>query len=43
VLAVWKLGATPQQISSRLPAAERRAITDLANASLIVGARHCHV
>ena len=37
VLATWKLGATPQPISSRLPAAERRAIIDLANPSLIVG------
>ena len=37
MLAVWKLGATPQPISSRLPAAERRAIIDLANPSLIVG------
>jgi bile acid-coenzyme A ligase len=36
-LAVWKLGATPQPISSRLPAAERRAIIDLANPSLVVG------
>src|SRR5688572_7804516 len=30
VVAVWKLGATPQPISSRLPPAERRAIIDLA-------------
>src|SRR5215467_14490982 len=37
VLAVWKLGATPQPVSSRLPAAERRAIIDLANPSLVVG------
>ena len=37
VLAVWKLGATPQPISSRLPARERRAIIDLANPSLVVG------
>ena len=37
VLAVWKLGATPQPISSRVPAAERRAIIDLANPALIVG------
>ncbi len=29
-IAAWKLGATPQPISSRLPAAERRAIVDLA-------------
>lgn len=37
VLAVWKLGATPQPISSRLPARERRALIDLANPSLVVG------
>ena len=37
VLAVWKLGATPQPISSRLPTAERCAIIDLANPSLVVG------
>lgn len=36
-LAVWKLGATPQPISSRLPGAERSAIIDLANPSLVVG------
>jgi bile acid-coenzyme A ligase len=36
-VAAWKLGATPQPISSRLPAAERRAIVDLANPSLVVG------
>ncbi|HEU4371832.1 MAG TPA: AMP-binding protein [Methylomirabilota bacterium] len=37
VVATWKLGATPQPISSRLSAAERRAIIDLANPSLVVG------
>src|SRR5262249_17058989 len=36
-VAAWKLGATPQPISSRLPAAERRAIIDLAQPSLVVG------
>jgi bile acid-coenzyme A ligase len=35
--AAWKLGATPQPISSRLPASERSAIIDLANPSLVVG------
>ena len=29
-LATWKLGATPQPISSRLPELERRAIVELA-------------
>jgi bile acid-coenzyme A ligase len=36
-VAAWKLGATPQPISSRLPAAERRAIIDLANPSFVGG------
>jgi bile acid-coenzyme A ligase len=36
-VAAWKLGATPQPISSRLPAAERSAIIELANPSLVVG------
>jgi bile acid-coenzyme A ligase len=36
-VATWKLGATPQPISSRLSALERRAIIDLANPSLVVG------
>ena len=37
VIAVWKLGATPQPVSWRLPAAEREAIVELADASLVVG------
>jgi bile acid-coenzyme A ligase len=37
IVAVWKLGATPQPISSRLPSAERRAIVELADPSLVVG------
>src|SRR5207253_7042420 len=36
-LAVSKLGATPQPISSRLPATERSAIIALANPALVVG------
>lgn len=36
-IAAWKLGATPQPISSRLPAAERTAIIELAAPSLVVG------
>jgi len=36
-LATWKLGATPQPISSRLPALERRAILELARPALAVG------
>jgi len=37
-LAVWKLGASPQPISARLPAKEREAIVALAKPALIVGA-----
>jgi bile acid-coenzyme A ligase len=36
-LAVWKLGGSPQPISARLPAQERRAIVELAKPALIVG------
>jgi len=36
-LALWKLGATPQPISSRLPELERRAIVELAQPRLVVG------
>lgn len=35
--AIWKLGATPQPVSSRLPLAEREAIVELADSRLIVG------
>jgi bile acid-coenzyme A ligase len=37
-LAIWKLGATPQPISSKLPELERRAIVELARPALVVGA-----
>jgi bile acid-coenzyme A ligase len=36
-LAVWKLGATPQPVSSRLPEIEREAIIELASPALLVG------
>lgn len=36
-LATWKLGATPQPVSARLPAFEREQIIDLANPALVVG------
>jgi bile acid-coenzyme A ligase len=36
-LAVWKLGAIPQPVSSRLPARERHAIIELADPALVVG------
>ena len=35
--AIWKLGATVQPISSKLPKRERDAIIELANPSLLVG------
>ena len=38
-VATWKLGATPQPISARLPETERRAIVDLADPALVVGQR----
>ena len=36
-VATWKLGATPQPISSRLPRVERDAIVALAKPALVVG------
>jgi bile acid-coenzyme A ligase len=36
-IAAWKLGATPQPVSARLPFAERQAIVELANPALVVG------
>jgi len=36
--AIWKLGASPQPISARLPEAERRAIVALAEPGLVLGA-----
>lgn len=36
--ATWKLGATPQPISARLPLAEREVIVEVAAPSLVVGA-----
>ncbi|HSL57665.1 MAG TPA: AMP-binding protein [Acidimicrobiales bacterium] len=36
-LAVWKLGATPQPVSARLPARERDAIVELADPPIVVG------
>ena len=35
--AAWKLGAVPQPVSSRLPQAERNAILDRAQPSLVFG------
>ncbi len=36
-MAIWKLGATPQPVSARLPERERRAIVELADPSLVIG------
>ena len=36
-IAAWKLGATPQPVSARLPAREREAIVELADPPLVVG------
>jgi bile acid-coenzyme A ligase len=36
-VACWKLGAIPQPVSYRLPAAELQAIVELADARLVVG------
>ena len=38
LFATWKLGATPQPVSPKLPKLERDAIVELANPSLVVGA-----
>jgi bile acid-coenzyme A ligase len=37
-VALWKLGATPQPVSCRLPRPEFEAIVELANPSLVIGA-----
>jgi len=37
MFATWKLGATPQPVSSKLPKVERDAIIELAKPSLVVG------
>ncbi len=37
-LAAWKLGATPNPVSARLPAAEQRAIVETASPAVVLGA-----
>ncbi|RZV47388.1 MAG: acid--CoA ligase [Acidimicrobiales bacterium] len=39
-LACWKLGATPQPVSSRLPPLELAAIVDLADSPVVIGMEH---
>lgn len=41
--AIWKLGATPNNVSPQLPAAELRAIVELANPRLIVGSANTRI
>ena len=36
--AIWKLGATPQPVSAKLPVFERKQIIEVANPSLVLGA-----
>jgi bile acid-coenzyme A ligase len=36
-VALWKLGATPQPISAKLPQVERNAIIELARPALVIG------
>ncbi|MGY6501890.1 MAG: AMP-binding protein [Acidimicrobiales bacterium] len=36
-LAIWKLGATPQPVSARLPMREREAIVELVDPPIVVG------
>jgi bile acid-coenzyme A ligase len=36
-IALWKLGATPQPVSARLPRAELEAIVELANSPVVIG------
>lgn len=37
VLGAWKLGAVPQPVSAKLPAAELAALVEIANPPLVVG------
>lgn len=41
--AIWKLGATPNNVSPQLPEAELRAIVELANPRLIVGSANSSI
>lgn len=41
--AIWKAGATPQPVSSRLPRVEIDAIVELARASIIIARPGCEV
>ena len=39
-LACWKLGSTPQPVSSRLPRLELEAIVELADSPVVIGIEH---
>lgn len=39
-VACWKLGATPQPVSSRLPRLELEAIVELADSPVVIGTEH---
>ena len=41
--AAWKIGATPQPVSSRLPLAELKALVELANTPVVFGEQHLDV
>lgn len=41
--AIWKLGATPNNVSSKLPAAELKAILELADPRLVIGEGNARV
>ncbi|WP_264942132.1 AMP-binding protein [Sphingomonas canadensis] len=41
--AIWKLGATPNIVSPKLPAAELRAIVEIAGPRLIIGDAHVRI
>ncbi len=41
--AIWKLGATPNIVSPKLPASELKAIVELADPCLVVGEMHLRV
>ncbi|QNA87063.1 AMP-binding protein [Sphingomonas sp. So64.6b] len=43
VFAVWKLGATPNNVSSKLPPLELQAIVELAKPKLIIGEENARV
>lgn len=43
LFAIWKVGATPNSVSSRLPDAELRAILELAKPRVVIGSENLHL